>query len=208
MLYEIILTMNPWKLSILVFLFWSMCAMVSQLVPFAQVNERKRKDLQNRLLSFFSGVLVAALGGMYVYSNPDLRAPNSNYIEMTCTFGMGYFVYDFVFLTFLKILDLQTAIHHVCCSLALAISLQHGIAGGVPVAAIFYGEVTNPSMQLRVFLKAYGLKNTKLYEISECFFIFLYIYARCICGIPIMYEGLSISESHLLVKIFIVIVLL
>ena len=200
-LFDILLQQKPWKLIILVVAFWTMCLLISFIVPFAQFSVKKRNELRTRLINSLNAILLISLGGVYIYSLPDFRAPNTKYMDMGFSFSVGFFMYDMVALTFFGILDKQTIIHHVSCIVVYCLTLAYGIGGGVPMSLLFIGEISNPSTQLRVFLRAYGFRNTKFYEAHEYLYYFTYIFFRCIFILPFVCLSLAISETPILLNI-------
>jgi hypothetical protein len=161
------------------------------LVDFPVKELKLKRDLQNRLVSIINGVIIALLGGYYVWVlGQDVEGPNTPFTNMTCAIAMGYFAYDIAALWAAGILDLQTFIHHVASvgMFACGIYYTHGACS--PVSALYYGEVTNSFMHMRYFIRSLGMRNTKLYEMAEYTFIFLYLYMRCFACLGLLVDAL------------------
>jgi hypothetical protein len=71
----------------------------------------------------------------------------------------------------------------------------------VPITALYFGEITNFFMHMRVFLRWLGLRHTKLYAYNEQAFICLYIFMRCFAILPYVSEFIWLGQINLLIRI-------
>jgi len=176
---------NCWLLSVYVFLFYSVLGIMALSIPFNVKSKNEKRDLQNRLVSIPNGFILSGLGAYYVFViGPDVDAKSTPYTDMVDAIALGYFFYDMLFLGCMGILSLQTFIHHAASVVMFvgALYTRDGAAG--TVFALYFAEVTNLFMHLRVFIKSAGLRHSKLYENAERLFVGTYVYLRCIAVWP------------------------
>lgn len=71
-------------------------------------------DLRNRIVSFFHGFITMILAGYHMYFlHSECGNPNTRYDEIILIFSCGYFMYDFMAMAYLGLLDAAMAIHHI-----------------------------------------------------------------------------------------------
>merc|ERR1711934_1344922 len=66
---------------------------------------------------------------------------------------------------------------------------------------MYISEVSNAFMHVRIMLKQYGLRYTKLYETMEISFMLLYIWGRFILGSSVVYNTVSCTENNWIVRL-------
>uniref|UniRef100_A0A7S3CUH1 TLC domain-containing protein n=1 Tax=Strombidium rassoulzadegani TaxID=1082188 RepID=A0A7S3CUH1_9SPIT len=115
--------------------------------------------------------------------------------------SIGYFVYDFLAMTYYGLVDKTMTFHHLACIVGMAIPLGMGISGNFILQGMFIGEVSNTFMHARVILKHYGLRYTKAYELMEICFILLYIFGRMIIGPFSVYNTCICKQNPLATKL-------
>lgn len=73
-------------------------------------------------------------------------------------------------------------VHHTISIAALSYVLFTGFSATELIGTIFGAEASNPFLQIRWFLKDMGLKETKLFEVNNMLFVFVFFIFRIILG--------------------------
>lgn len=147
------------------------------------VNLKTKKeinDTKNRIISCLHssiGVTLCLYDYLFLQSVGFCSA-NSNFENYFICFTLGYFIYDLICCILLDLYDKELICHHLFCISGLSIQLVMDFYGMEAIRAYILSEVTNPIMHIRIILRTYGLKFTKLYLCLEFLYIVIYIIAR------------------------------
>jgi hypothetical protein len=205
--------LNTFLGILLALTFWTVLYNILMLVPLAKHKQMKKDgkpievtkkevlDIQNRMVSFVHGLTLIVLSFIDItFENRPYGSANSDLQKFTLTISLGYFMYDTLAMTYYKLLDTPMMFHHGIVCLGVYLSLCFDASGSEILAGMFISEVSNPVMHMRLILRSFGLRHTKLYEFCEFSYIFLYVYYRLFKGIFIVYNTVSISVGHPVVK--------
>lgn len=205
--------LNTFLGILLALTFWTVLYNILMLVPLAKHKQMKKDgkpievtkkevlDIQNRMVSFVHGLTLIVLSFIDItFENRPYGSANSDLQKFTLTISLGYFMYDTLAMTYYKLLDTPMMFHHGIVCLGVYLSLCFDASGSEILAGMFISEVSNPVMHMRLILRSFGLRHTKLYEFCEFAYIFLYVYYRLFKGIFIVYNTVSISVGHPVVK--------
>ena len=113
--------------------------------------------------------------------------PNTLAMKFSLACSCGYFLYDFIAMGYFGLLDAGMIIHHSIAVIGLYITLISDSSANHLVALVFWFEVSNPAMHLRMILKYVGLRYTRIYEALEISYILTYIVGRLIMGTQTKY---------------------
>lgn len=205
--------LNTFLGILLALTFWTVLYNILMLVPLAKHKQMKKDgkpievtkkevlDIQNRMVSFVHGLTLIVLSFIDItFENRPYGSANSDLQKFTLTISLGYFMYDTLAMTYYKLLDTPMMFHHGIVCLGVYLSLCFDASGSEILAGMFISEVSNPVMHMRLILRSFGLRHTKLYEFCEFSYIFLYVYYRLFKGIFIVYNTVSTSVGHPVVK--------
>jgi len=205
--------LNTFLGILLALTFWTVLYNILMLVPLAKHKQMKKDgkpievtkkevlDIQNRMVSFVHGLTLIVLSFIDItFENRPYGSANSDLQKFTLTISLGYFMYDTLAMTYYKLLDTPMMFHHGIVCLGVYLSLCFDASGSEILAGMFISEVSNPVMHMRLILRSFGLRHTKLYEFCEFAYIFLYVYYRLFKGIFIVYNTVSTSVGHPVVK--------
>lgn len=115
---------------------------------------------------------------------------------------LGYFVYDFCWCVWFY--DSSTAVmlaHHSVSIIGITASLVSGYSGTEIGTCIFLGELSNPMLQLRYFMRQSGIKDGILYEVNDFTFLMTFIVCRGGIGSYLAYCHLTHPLPHVFFKI-------
>jgi hypothetical protein len=124
------------------------------------------------------------------FTSADFESPNILLDDIIICISYGYFVYDFVFMCFLNLMEPAIGSHHIVAVILYFPILYTGYGGCITLISVLWVELSNPAMHIRVILKQYGHRHTKLYEALEIFYISTYMFGRCIMWTPIVWASL------------------
>ena len=101
----------------------------------------------------------------------------------------------------LKILDIDTILHHTICISAFIYTLLGDAGSFYNVIALVGGEFSNPFMHIRAMLRSLNMRYTKLYDTAQTFFFVTYLFARIVLGHLIVYVTWICESNPLLIKL-------
>ena len=159
-------------------------------------------DVRNRLVSFAHGFLIMSLAAYEFYFQPGSCGDATTQYEKNLIYiSVGYFLYDFLAMSYYGLLDFAMTFHHGICIVGMMLGVTSGQGGNFIVQGMYIAEVSNTCMHLRVILKHYGLRYTKAYESMEISFILLYIYGRILLGLSVVYGCVTCPKVLVIIKV-------
>lgn len=174
-----------------------------------KISRNDELDVLNRIVSIFHGTAALLLSGYHFATHgANCYYPTVNFEIQVFLMSSGYFIYDFLAMAYYGLLDAPMTLHHVVVVIGEIMTIEYGRAASLSLAAMFIAEISNPAMHVRVILKHLGLRYTKIYELFELTFLFLYTFGRLLLGTYVVYLMGTCSELHLLVRMSAVIILL
>jgi hypothetical protein len=174
-----------------------------------KMSRNDELDMLNRVVSIFHGAAALILSGYHFASyGAHCSLPNVDYENQVFLMSAGYFTYDFLAMAYYGLLDAPMTLHHVVVVIGEIMTVELGSSASLALAALFVAEISNPAMHIRVILKHLGLRYTKLYELFELTFVFLYTFVRLLLGFYIVYLMVSCPSLHVAVRISAVVILL
>jgi hypothetical protein len=158
-------------------------------------------DLRNRQISFVHGLSVLVLTTYaMLFRTGQCMSPNTFFDSAVMYSSMGYFTYDFLAMVYYGLLAWPMTIHHAMSIAILGLNISSRNSAFLILGGMFIGEISNPSMHLSAMLKHLGLRYSKVYELCEISFAFLYILGRVFMGSVQLYRIITCENSHLILK--------
>lgn len=174
-----------------------------------KISKLDELDVLNRIVSIMHGTLALILSGYHFMSyGAHCSLPNIDFEVNLFLMSSGYFIYDFLAMAYYGLLDIPMTIHHGVVVLGEIMTIYRGTSASLSLAAMFIAEISNPAMHIRVILKHVGLRYTKIYELFELIFIFLYVFVRLLLGFYIVWEMIQCSSLDLTVRVSAVVILI
>lgn len=159
------------------------------------------KDTQNRIVSLIHGMMCIVLAIYDItYVALPCGSPNTKIQNFTITMNIGYFIYDAFVMDYLGLLNWAISIHHFIWVIGIYLSLCFDASASEILAGLFVGEISNPVMHLRLILRNFGYKDTKIYHFIEYCFILIYIYYRLFKGFIVVSEIVKWEGNHPVIK--------
>jgi hypothetical protein len=94
----------------------------------------------------------------------------------------------------------DTIIHHLLCIGGGVMVCYQNMGAAVAVQGLFLAEVADPAKNLRVMLRNLGKRYTRIYEVVEYVYFFLYIFFRAFIGLPV-YATVTCARVGIVPKI-------
>lgn len=145
-------------------------------------------------LSFTSAVLV----GPWPFSH--VGEPNTSVHSTIMVISLGYFMFDFMWCSYMQTESNVMLAHHVVSILGFVYSLYTGRAGCELTAVMGASEVTNPLLQFRWFLKEMGLYKGWLAKIVDTVFVCMFWFCRLGVGTVFHYICQTSPKLDLMTK--------
>lgn len=150
---------------------------------FFKINLNTKKevnDTKNRIISCIHSSLGVSfcLYDIIFLQSDGFCSASSIFQNFFFCFSLGYFTYDLICCILLDIYDKELILHHIFCISCLYIQFAVDFSGMISMRFFILTEITNPIMHIRVILRTYGLKLTKLYLCLELIYIVIYMIAR------------------------------
>lgn len=159
-----------------------------------------KKQTQDEWLLLINSIPSATHGlcaftyGLYHYMNyslPECGMLNTNLQRLCLAISISYFVYDSVCMVLEKTIDKFVVIHHFFSICGLFIPYIENRNGIYSMIGLFVTEVSNPSMYMKNFLKMFGMRHTRIYEVAEVVFLTSYFIGRAILSWSYVYHSVT-----------------
>lgn len=168
-----------------------------------EATHLEEMDLRNRVVSFFHAICCIGYSTYhYIYFNPpECGALNTVFQRRCMVFSMSYFIYDTLAMCYDGLMDSAMAIHHPLCIFGMYLPLFENTQGNFAMLAVYFTEISNPSMTMRHLLRLSGRRYTIAYEVCEISFLALYTWGRAITIWPIIYRTMICQSNHVWFKL-------
>jgi hypothetical protein len=173
---------------------------------FVQVNLERKKDVndtKNRIISIIHASLIfwMALYDFVYNQSSKCGDTNNEFQNKLSLISSAYFLYDMIACIILDCSDKEMVIHHISCIAGYYFSMAYNNSCNEIVRALIVTEVTCPIMHLRMILKNYNLKHSKLYLLLDYIYMYCYLIARMGFGAQNAYFTVFCPKNLLVVKI-------
>lgn len=167
----------------------------------SHLSKKDKDDLVNRVISLIHGLVMLVLSGYHFYFAPgSCGGTNTNFEEKVMIASASYFLYDFLVMAYLGLLDLPMTFHHGICHFGMMTTVVMGVSANYTVNGMFIAECSNPSMHLRVLLRHFGMRYTRAYEACEISFVLLYCFGRFLMGFSQTWRTCMCQHNHPIIK--------
>ena len=115
--------------------------------------------------------------------------------------SVSYFLYDTISMWLEKTIDKFIVIHHFFSILGLFIPYIENQNCIYSMIGIFVTELSNPPMYAKNFIKMFGLRYTRIYEVAEFSFLTVYFIGRGILSWSYVYRSVTCQSNHWIFKL-------
>lgn len=151
------------------------------------------------LLSVIMCLYCAFLVGPWPF---DVLGEKNTPLQTLCiVVTVGYFLFDFSWCVYMRTEGIDMLLHHVTSICGLVLSLYLERSGAEMIATIFGSEVSNPSLQVRWFLRETRNYETRLAKLNDIIFILLFLCIRIGLGARLLVCTMASSKPRALVKL-------
>jgi len=126
---------------------------------------------------------------------------NDNLQRLCLAISISYFFYDSVCMFFEKTIDKFIVIHHFFSILGLFIPYIENQNGIYSMIGLLVTEISNPAMNLKNYLKMFGMRHTRIYEWAELLFLTSYFIGRGILSWFYVYRSVTCQSNHWIFKL-------
>jgi len=165
-----------------------------------KISKKKSDDLKNRVVSIVHGLFALFVSGFHFFrDNPEYAAPATTIQHIILLTSCAYFLYDFIACAYYGLADMGLILHHGMCLVGMiSCEMMNNCTTGL--LGLFFAEVSNFPMHFRVILRTLKMRYTKLYELAELAYIFLYIFARGIGCTYLVLTATPVSETPIIIR--------
>ena len=117
------------------------------------------------------------------------------------TISVGFHIYDFLALVWLKLLDKDRCFHHTTVIAGGLYTLRQNSGAALLVLGIFCTTVSNPLCHARKILRNLGMRYTRTYEIVEYTCFAAFFICRVMMLHPAMYFVLTCPALNKFAKL-------
>lgn len=183
--------------------WWVLYGIVHFFIPVRLQRKKDIYDTKTRIISIVHASLVFWLSLYDVMFNQSNKCgqTNSSFQNHLMIISASYFLYDLVACILLGCSDNEMVIHHFFCMLGYFTGLAYQNSANEMLRALIVTEVTCPIMHLRMILKNYNLKHTKLHVLLDFVYMFVYLIARCVYGTKVVIFTVVCWDNLILVKL-------
>ena len=168
-----------------------------------RVNKTCSPEWNSRVVAFTHALLVVQGSGLCLFKWPlsmeELDQENTSCQINVIYFSLSYFIFDTCWCMYMQTERIVIFIHHFGMLALLSTSLYLEIYGYASMLILFAGEITNPMLQIRWFLRSKELHFTTFAVVNEALFVILFTIARLFFGSYLLYV-LLLRGMNIIVK--------
>lgn len=173
---------------------------------FINIHHKTQKDVidsKTRIVSIIHALYASLLSFYdFFYFQITECGQNNNDLQnfILCT-SLSYFAYDTIICIILGISDNEMLYHHLSVIFGYYSGLSFNHSASEMLRGLLVADISNPIMHLRIIIRNFGLKNTKLYFLCDVIYMIIYILARSIWGFMATYFTMFCKSNLLIVKL-------
>jgi len=165
-----------------------------------KITKREADDLRNRVVSIIHGLFAFFVSGYHIYKDNPQYADQSTPIQHLILLTSGaYFAYDYIACKYYGLSDLSLLMHHGMCVGGIIVCEAYNNAT-TGLIGLFWAEISNCPMHVRVILRTIKMRYTKLYEFSETFYLVTYILCRGFFATHLVITAVPVSETPIIIR--------
>lgn len=166
-------------------------------------NNKRTSEWNCRLVALTHSLVVCRLVEYFVFLESwplyRLGGPNTNGEYTVLYFSGSYFIFDLIWSLYTGSEGPVMLAHHLICVIGLPLIINTGLEGASVVFCIWGGELTNPFLQARWFLRETNNKDSKWAWWNDLIFALLFFIIRA--GVfSVLVYNFYFSTSHFIIK--------
>ncbi|XP_047991479.1 TLC domain-containing protein 5-like [Leguminivora glycinivorella] len=174
------------------FLFWSCLYLLS-----CARQPEKCPEYHSRVVTLLHGSVSSMVGlaqcGVWSLSICRLTAPILAQHYALMVWSWGYFAFDTLWCIMYWNQGLLMLAHHFCTLGAITLYMHRNGTGCSFSCTMAFMEITNPSLQIRWFLKNEGYGKTPLFYLVDMFYLSSFLLIRGVLGPYILYKIMPVK---------------
>jgi len=185
------------------FIVWSGLFIIvnNKVILSSKISKREADDLRNRIISIFHGLFAFFVSGYHIYNDNPQYADKATPIQHLILLTSGaYFLYDTIACHYYGLSDLSLFIHHGMCTVGI-IACEMTNNATTALIGLFWAEISNCPMHVRVILRTLKMRYTKIFEFSESFYLVTYMICRGIFCTHLAITATPVSETPILIRL-------
>ena len=167
------------------------------------ISKEDQGDCINRTISTFNAIYLALTSSIFLgfYNTRDWSEKNTLLEHLVCINFLAYNIYDQISMWIVGNSDRMMELHHAACISTLYLVLTTNHSSRIFCVVVYCSEISNPFQHIRKILMNMGLKKTKLKELVEDMFFFMFLTHRTIGFGYCQYLVIVTENTHYLIKI-------
>ena len=192
-----------WIQILLFVVFWSFLYFVLTFV-----FKNKPKEWCNRIVTIIHALIVCRMVeySMYMEKPFDrIGGPNTDIEELALVFSNSYFIFDSIWILTMSSLnstDPLMLVHHFIGVFMLPLAFIYKSSAAEITLALWAGELTNPFLQYRYFVKYHDKQNTAIAFWNDFCFAVVFIFIRLGYLSVLCYYFVAAPDVPVIIKIF------
>lgn len=146
------------------------------------VNRKCSAEWNCRIVALTHSVVVCRLVEYFIFldSWPLYRigGPNTYGEYIVLYFSASYFIFDLIWCLYMRFEGPVMLAHHMVCVIGIPSIMYFGTNGAESTFCTWGGELTNPFLQIRWFLRETNNDNSKLFWWNDCIFAIMFLVVR------------------------------
>jgi len=184
-------------------IWWLLYGFIHFFIPITHKTKKEVNDTKTRIVSIIHATYATILAFIdFFYNQTSQCGQYNNDLQnfILCT-SLGYFLYDTIACILLDVSDIEMVIHHLSVMLGYYSGISFNHSAAEMLRGLLVADVSNPIMHMRMIVRNYGMKHTKLYLNMDIVYMFIYIIARSIFGAMSCYFTVFCKGNLFIVKI-------
>lgn len=169
-------------------------------------NDRVSHEFTNRLVTVTHALVVSLASVITTVTDrfclDQLAQPSSIVHSTIIVVSLGYFIFDIIWCLYTKSGEsILMMAHHVISILAFLYVLQQGRYGCETVAVVAISELSNPLLQLRWFIKYFGVYGGSVAVLVNCMFALTFWFLRMVLGTILLIYFMQTPQADLFAQL-------
>lgn len=164
--------------------WWALYLFIHFFINIKHKSPKETYDSKTRIVSIIHATYASLLGfaDFFLYQTSICGQYNNELQNFIITTSMSYFIYDTIICLILNVSDVEMVFHHTFVTIAYYCGICFNHSAAEMLRGLLVADVSNPIMHLRLIIRNYGLKHTKLYLYCDLIYMVIYVVARSFFG--------------------------
>ena len=198
--FFIYLTMSSWLRLFVSVILWFILYLALKLI-----FKNKSSEWCNRIVTLVHSLVVCRLVEYSIWTDNPLYhvgGPNTQHEENSLVFSCSYFIFDTAWCLYMGSEGPLMIVHHLIGVFMLPLSLISNSSAAEIVLALWGGELTNPFLQYRYYLKFYNKENGRIAFLNNLAFAVAFVFIRVGFFTVLCFYFVTSPNTSIIIKLF------